>query len=71
MKRFRYSEWDGTQNIFEAEADALLQELERNLMSDGDLASHTNKLLENQDWRLGKIGRYAMPITSKQMAEEK
>jgi uncharacterized protein with von Willebrand factor type A (vWA) domain len=39
MKSFRYSEWDGTQNIFEADANALMQELERNLMFDGDLAS--------------------------------
>jgi len=39
LKSFRYSEWDGTQNIFEADADALMRELERNLMFDGDLAS--------------------------------
>ena len=39
MKRYRYSEWDGTQNIFEPDADELMDELERNLMFDGDLAN--------------------------------
>ena len=38
MSSYRYSEWDGTQNIFEAEADALMQELERNMMNYGDLS---------------------------------
>jgi uncharacterized protein with von Willebrand factor type A (vWA) domain len=38
MRSFRYSEWDGTQNIFEPDADALMEELQRNLMFDGDLA---------------------------------
>jgi uncharacterized protein with von Willebrand factor type A (vWA) domain len=38
MNNFRYSEWDGTQNIFEPDADALMEELQRNLMYDGDLA---------------------------------
>lgn len=32
-----YSEWDGSQNIFEPDADAMMQELQRNLMRDGDL----------------------------------
>jgi uncharacterized protein with von Willebrand factor type A (vWA) domain len=39
MKSFRYSEWDGTQDIFEADADALMRNLERNLMYDGDLTN--------------------------------
>lgn len=34
----RYSEWDGSQNIFEPDADALIQELQKNLMYDGDLS---------------------------------
>ena len=38
MGRYRYSEWDATQDLFEADADALMQELERNLMSYGDLS---------------------------------
>jgi uncharacterized protein with von Willebrand factor type A (vWA) domain len=37
MKSFRYSEWDGTQDAFEADADALMQELEERLMRHGDL----------------------------------
>ncbi len=32
-----YSEWDGSQNIFEPDADAMMKELQRNLMRDGDL----------------------------------
>ena len=38
MRKYRYSEWDGTQNIFEPDAEELMQELERNLMFDGDLS---------------------------------
>jgi uncharacterized protein with von Willebrand factor type A (vWA) domain len=38
MNEYLYSEWDGTQNIFEPDADALMDELQRNLMYDGDLA---------------------------------
>ena len=38
MNDYLYSEWDGTQNIFEPDADALMDELQRNLMNDGDLA---------------------------------
>ena len=33
-----YSEWDGTQNIFEADAEKLMDELQRNLMADGNLS---------------------------------
>jgi uncharacterized protein with von Willebrand factor type A (vWA) domain len=38
MRKYRYSEWDGTQDIFEPDAEELMQELERNLMFDGDLS---------------------------------
>ncbi len=38
MESNRYSEWDGSQNIFEAEPDKLMDELQQNLMSDGNLA---------------------------------
>ncbi|HEX9975771.1 MAG TPA: hypothetical protein VGA82_00845, partial [Dehalococcoidales bacterium] len=38
MGKFRYSEWDGTQDIFELDADALMEELGRNMMSYGDLS---------------------------------
>ncbi len=38
MNNYRYSEWDGTQNIFEPDVDSLMEELQRNLMYDGDLA---------------------------------
>ena len=38
MGTYRYSEWDGTQDIFELDADELMKELERNLTSHGDLS---------------------------------
>ncbi len=38
MKTYRYSEWDGSQNLFELNADELMDELGRNLMSYGDLS---------------------------------
>jgi len=38
MRKYRYSEWDGTQDIFEPDAEELMEELERNLMFDGDLS---------------------------------
>lgn len=38
MRSFRYSEWDGTQDVFEADADTLMQELERRLIRHGDLS---------------------------------
>jgi uncharacterized protein with von Willebrand factor type A (vWA) domain len=38
MENNLYSEWDGSQNIFEADADALMQELQQNLMYDGNLS---------------------------------
>ena len=38
MNDYSYSEWDGSQSIFEPDADALMEELQRNLMYDGDLA---------------------------------
>jgi len=37
MDNSRYSEWDDSQNIFEPDADAMMNELQRNLMRDGDL----------------------------------
>jgi uncharacterized protein with von Willebrand factor type A (vWA) domain len=43
----RYSEWDGSQNIFEPEADALMQELQRNLMYDGNLADALRMMQRN------------------------
>jgi len=38
MKRYRYSEWDGTQDLFELDQDALMDELEQHLMRFGDLS---------------------------------
>ncbi len=38
MNIYRYSEWDGSQNLFDLDADQLMDELGRNLMSYGDLS---------------------------------
>jgi uncharacterized protein with von Willebrand factor type A (vWA) domain len=38
MSIFRYSEWDGTQELFDLDKDELMDELARNLMYDGDMA---------------------------------
>jgi uncharacterized protein with von Willebrand factor type A (vWA) domain len=42
-----YSEWDGSQNIFEPDADAMMQELQRNLMRDGDLMEALREMQRN------------------------
>ncbi|OGO30146.1 MAG: hypothetical protein A2Z29_07610 [Chloroflexi bacterium RBG_16_56_11] len=60
MGKFRYSEWDGTQNIFEPDADALMQDLERQLMYDGDLTSalrmmQRSGLMDDQGRRLPSL----------------
>ncbi|MBI4283970.1 MAG: VWA domain-containing protein [Chloroflexi bacterium] len=38
MNIYRYSEWDGSQDMFDSDADELMNELGRQLMSDGDLS---------------------------------
>ncbi len=38
MSIYRYSEWDGSQDFFDLDADELMDELGRNLMSYGDLS---------------------------------
>jgi uncharacterized protein with von Willebrand factor type A (vWA) domain len=47
MHNYRYSEWDGSQNIFESDTDALMQELQRNLMNDGNLAEALHMMQRN------------------------
>ncbi len=47
MENNLYSEWDGSQNIFEPDADALMQELQKNLMYDGDLAEALRMMQRN------------------------
>ena len=39
MSVYRYSEWDGSQDIFELDADELMDELGRYLMSYGDMSN--------------------------------
>jgi uncharacterized protein with von Willebrand factor type A (vWA) domain len=47
MENNLYSEWDNTQNIFEADADAIMDQLQRNLMRDGDLAEALRMMQRN------------------------
>ncbi len=47
MESNLYSEWDGSQNIFEPDADTLMQELQRNLMRDGNLAEALRMMQHN------------------------
>jgi uncharacterized protein with von Willebrand factor type A (vWA) domain len=56
----RYSEWDGSQNIFETDADALMEQLQRHLMYDGDLAQalrmmQRNGMMDGQGRRLPSL----------------
>jgi uncharacterized protein with von Willebrand factor type A (vWA) domain len=47
MRNYRYSEWDGTQNIFEPDADTLMEELQKKLMYNGDLAEALRMMQRN------------------------
>jgi len=53
MKIYRYSEWDGSQELSELNADELMDELERNLMSYGDL-SYALRLMQRGGFRDGQ-----------------
>ncbi|MBI4296156.1 MAG: VWA domain-containing protein [Chloroflexi bacterium] len=44
MRRYRYSEWDGSQDRPDVDAEKLIDELGRNLMSDGDLSQILNRM---------------------------
>ncbi len=50
MRIYRYSEWDGSQDIPGADADELMDELGRHLMSYGDL-SYALRLLQRAGFR--------------------
>lgn len=54
MKGYRYSEWDGTQNIPELDKDELMDELARGLMQDGNLSYSLWKM---QRQGIGNQGR--------------
>lgn len=50
MSVYRYSEWDGSQDLFDLDADELMDQLGRNLFSYGDLSSAL-RLLQRGDIR--------------------
>jgi uncharacterized protein with von Willebrand factor type A (vWA) domain len=47
MESNRYSEWDGSQNIFDADADQLMDELQKNIMQDGNLSRALRNMQRN------------------------
>ncbi|MFC1900967.1 VWA domain-containing protein [Chloroflexota bacterium] len=50
MKSYRYSEWDGSQDIFDLNPDKLMDELEKHIMSYGDL-DYALRLMQRQGLR--------------------
>src|SRR5919206_2399014 len=46
---YRYSRWDGTQELFPFDADELLEALSDELINDGDLARALQRLMRNGD----------------------
>jgi uncharacterized protein with von Willebrand factor type A (vWA) domain len=50
MKSYRYSEWDGSQDIFDLNPDRLMDELEKHIMSYGDL-DYALRLMQRQGLR--------------------
>ncbi len=44
MSQYRYSEWDGSQDIFDPDVDERIDELGRNLMAHGDMSSALRKM---------------------------
>jgi uncharacterized protein with von Willebrand factor type A (vWA) domain len=55
MSIYRYSEWDGTQDLFDLDKDELMDELARNLMYDGNM-SYSLWKMQRQGMRDG-LGR--------------
>ena len=46
---YRYSRWDGTQQLFPFDADELLEALSDELINDGDLARALQRMMRNGD----------------------
>ncbi|MFH1639346.1 MAG: hypothetical protein ABIB93_03420 [Chloroflexota bacterium] len=53
---YRYSEWDGNQDLFTPDKDELMDELESKLMSDGDLTYALQRM--QRDGITGSRGRH-------------
>ncbi len=53
MRTFRYSEWDGSQDVFDMNPDKLMDELEQRLMSYGDL-NYALRLMQRGGLRDGQ-----------------
>lgn len=46
-RSYRYSRWDGSQQIFDLDANELMDKLSDELLKDGDLMSALRELLRN------------------------
>ena len=46
-RTYRYSHWDGTQQIFEIDADALMDQLSEELLKQGDMMKALRELFRN------------------------
>jgi len=55
VSQYRYSEWDGSQDIFDPDADELIDELGRNLMAHGDMSAAMHQM--QRDGIKGRQGR--------------
>ncbi len=44
MLKYTYSHWDGSQDLYRPDADSLMKELEKRLMTEGDLKSALEKM---------------------------
>jgi uncharacterized protein with von Willebrand factor type A (vWA) domain len=62
MESFRYSEWDGSQELFDVDRDKLMNELGRQMMRHGDLQRALRALRRNGG-RIGQKGQ--MPSLGK------
>ena len=60
MGEFKYSEWDGSQNLFDMDADELMDKVSNDIMSNSSLSDIMRRMMRNgmQD-RQGRPARYA------------
>lgn len=50
MNTYRYSEWDGSQKLFDMDPDKLMDELDRLMMRYGDVSQALRAMRRNGDW---------------------
>jgi uncharacterized protein with von Willebrand factor type A (vWA) domain len=70
MKTYRYSEWDGTQHVFELDKTKLMDELAQGMMHDGDLSFILWKM-QREDLNNGEERLTGLQKLLKHLLEEK